>query len=166
MRKAYMGDKVVTLHGKAPELNQEVIVKGALAGSFEQVELERKHDYLVLITFPSIDTSVCDLQVLFLSQLTEKYPNFDYASISVDLPTALNSYKSSHPTGSIQLFSDYYDLKLSKELGVLMEENRLSARAVFIVNKENKIVYLQINEQVKDQMDFKALESKLQELSK
>ncbi|QDF64987.1 redoxin domain-containing protein [Mycoplasma nasistruthionis] len=164
MRVTYIDDKQLTLNGNEVELNQAVKLSGALRGGFAQSEVKREHDYIVVATFPSIDTSVCDMQVLKLAELSEKYPQFDYASFSVDLPTALQNYADGHKVGDIQLYSDYFDHSTLNGFGVLINELKISARAMFVLDKDNKVVYKQINDQVKAQVDFDSLENKMKEL--
>lgn len=44
---------------------------------------------------------------------------------------------------------------------MLINELQLATRAVFVLDKENKLVYSEVKDQVKDQVDFDALEEVL-----
>ncbi|AAZ43780.1 redoxin family protein [Mycoplasmopsis synoviae] len=159
--KVKFGDKELTLNGLAPKHGDKVEAKGALAGSFDQVKFDNKGKMTVLSTFPSIDTKVCDLQVGKLAHLSEKYTDFNFVSFSLDLPPALADYKANHPTGRVEMYSDYFDKKTVSSLGMLINELQLATRAVFVLDKENKLVYSEVKDQVKDQVDFDALEEVL-----
>ncbi|AWX69729.1 redoxin domain-containing protein [[Mycoplasma] anseris] len=165
MRIIKMKNNDLHLLGKEVELNQKIELQGAFVGSFEQKTFNNESKYTVLATFPSINTQVCDMQILELSRISAKYPEFNFVSFSADLPSALNSYISSgHPVGNIQMFSDYYNHNVAKQLGILIDEIHLLARAMFILDKENKIIYKQINQELTDQVDFDQLLNKLNSL--
>ncbi|EGV00082.1 thiol peroxidase [Mycoplasmopsis columbina SF7] len=164
-RTVQLGDATLTFVGQEAQLGQQLELKGAKAGDFAQSLATRSHDYAVLAVFPSSNTSVCDMQILELSKISETYPNFDYITFSVDLPSALADYKNLHPTGKVELYSDYYNHYVAKQLGLLIEEIHLMGRAMFILDKENKIIYKQINSQVKEQVDFASLKNELEKLS-
>ncbi|UUM19018.1 MULTISPECIES: redoxin domain-containing protein [unclassified Mycoplasma] len=161
MRTITMGGKTLHLQGNEVELGQQLKLVGAKAGTFAQAEAERTHKYAVLTVFPSINTSVCDLQILELGKISEKHPNFDYISFSVDLPTALIDYKNMHPTGNVEMYSDYYNKEVSNQLGLLIDELHINARAIFILDENNKVLYKQINSEVKDQVDFELFTKEL-----
>lgn len=160
MKKIFFKDLEVTLFGEQLKVGDSLNNISDLypAGSFagETVEFN-KGKYKILTTYPSVDTSVCDFQVLELSKITSEYPEFDYIGISVDLPSALNSYKSMHPTGSIKMYSDYRNKNFAKKSGLLIDELQLLGRSIFVLDKENKVVYSEIKEQVGEQINFEKL---------
>lgn len=55
--------------------------------------------------------------------------------------------------------SDHKDLSFGKNYGVVMEELRLLARSVFVLDKNNKVVYSEI---VSEGTDFPDFESALE----
>ncbi|CYW44117.1 cation transport ATPase [Streptococcus suis] len=52
--------------------------------------------------------------------------------------------------------SDYYDHAFGKSYGVLMREWNLLARAVFVLNADNEIVYVEYLDNVNEHPDYKA----------
>ncbi|WP_027120757.1 redoxin domain-containing protein [Mycoplasmopsis lipofaciens] len=165
MRKVFLGENQMNFIGEEIKLNEALNLVGAKFGEFTQTKVELdKTKYTILATFPSINTGVCDLQILELGRLSEKYPQFNYVSFSMDLPSALNDYVTSHPIGKIVMYSDYYDKQVANQLGLLIKEIHLLGRAMFVLDQNNKIVYKQINSQVKNQVDFNQLEEFLKKL--
>ncbi|WLP85812.1 redoxin domain-containing protein [Mycoplasma seminis] len=164
MRTVKFGTKQYSLVGTAPIEGNKIILQGAPAGNFEQIKPHRENKYMVLGTFPSADTSVCDMQILKLAEMSEKYTNVDFVTFSMDLPTALNNYKQGHKTARVQLFSDYLTREIAENLGVLIEDLQLCARALFIFDEDNRVKYIQINSETGAQADFATLEKKLEEL--
>ncbi|MFV8459300.1 redoxin domain-containing protein [Mycoplasma sp. CR] len=166
MRTVKFGNKDCTLAGTSPVVGNEVVLVGAKEGKFEQSTPKRENKYLVLGTFPSADTMVCDMQILKMAELSHKYKNVDFVTFSMDLPTALSNYAEDHETGRVQLYSDYLTHEVARGLGVLIEQVQLCARSLFILDDQNKIKYMQINENTHEQVDFKSMEEKLNELLK
>ncbi|WP_029512537.1 redoxin domain-containing protein [Mycoplasmopsis iners] len=157
MKKIKMGTNEVTLVGFDAEIGDRIELIGAKAGSLDQTPVVRKNKYAILATFPSSNTSVCEMQVLELSKMAKQFPKFDYITFSMDLPFALSDYQNLHQTENIEMFSDYFSHSVAKQLGVLIKENHLMARSMFILDQDNRIVYKQVNDQIKQQVDFKAL---------
>lgn len=157
MRKVLFGTVELTIKEKEFNVGDTVELIGVTGSSFEDVKPQRKHDYAVVTTFPSVDTRVCNMQVLRLIQIAEQYPNFDYISFSLDLPAALTSYSSEHPVGKIQMFTDYKNRTISTKLGLLIDEIKLFNRCLFVLDNNNKVVYKQVNTQVREEVDFEAL---------
>ncbi|MFV8475673.1 redoxin domain-containing protein [Mycoplasma sp. VS403A] len=166
MRTVKFANKDYNLAGTAPVVGNEVVLQGSKEGKFDQSMPKREHKYLVLGTFPSADTMVCDMQILKMAELSRKYKDVDFVTFSMDLPTALSNYAEDHETGRVQLYSDYLAHDVARGLGVLIEQLQLCARSLFILDEQNKIKYMQINENTNEQVDFKSMEAKLNELLK
>ncbi|SJZ60728.1 redoxin domain-containing protein [Mycoplasmopsis verecunda] len=164
MRTVKFGNKDYELAGTQPIIGNEVVLVGAKEGKFTQTKPERKNKYMVLGTFPSADTAVCDMQILKMAELSHKYKNVDFVTFSMDLPTALSNYSEDHEVGKVQLYSDYLDHEVARGLGVLIEELQLCARSLFILDDLNKVQYVQINEKTGEQVDFKSMQARLDEL--
>lgn len=96
----------------------------------------------VIQTVPSIDTPICSLQTKILGVLAEHNKNVDFVTISQDLPFAQNRYKQSTKIKNLHLFSDYRG-KFSKDNHLLIKETKLNARAIMVVDPNNKIQYIQ-----------------------
>ena len=57
------------------------------------------------------------------------------------------------------MISDYKDREFGEKYGFLMEENKLLARGVVVVDKDGKVAYVEYVPEVTDEVDFdKALE--------
>ncbi|WP_036452404.1 redoxin domain-containing protein [Mycoplasma buteonis] len=155
----------LNLLGNEKNVGDTVTLTSAVApGTFFAEELKLKHDYTVLTTYPSVDTRVCELQVLSMGDLSKDFPKINFLAFSVDLPSALAAYKDSHEVGNVKLYSDYQKLALAKELGVLIEEINLCARSVFVVDKDGKIIYKEIKTNTSDNITFNKLKDFLSHL--
>ena len=57
------------------------------------------------------------------------------------------------------IISDYQDREFGEKYGFLMNENKLLARGVVVVDKDGKVAYVEYVPEVTDEVDFdKALE--------
>ena len=66
-------------------------------------------------------------------------------NVSVDLPYALKRYSEEKEIENVVFLSDHIDASFGENWGVLLEEVRLLARALFIVDEEGVIRYVQVS---------------------
>jgi thiol peroxidase len=86
-------------------------------------------------------------------------------TVSLDLPFAQKRFCSSENLASMQTISDVHDHSFGKNWGVLIESGLplpLLARAVFVVDKANKISYAEYVAEVTDQPNYDAALAALQ----
>lgn len=157
MRKVYFKDQLYHLPDGA-QINDQVNLELVQSGTFENVKLDSFDGLTVLATYPSVDTRVCDLQIIRLASMSLERQNVRFIGVSMDLPSAIDVYNSNHPIEKMKLYSDYKTRKLAEFLGVLINEYQLCARSIFVLDKDNKIIYKQVNENTHEQVDFDSLE--------
>ena len=63
-------------------------------------------------------------------------------TVSMDLPFAQTRWCGAAGIDKIQTVSDHKDASFGKNYGVLIQELRLLARAIFVVNQEGKVTYV------------------------
>ena len=94
---------------------------------------------------PSIDTKVCERQTHILS---EENGGLDetarLVTISRDLPFAQKRFAREASIHNIEFLSDYRTADFGKSSGLLIEENRLLARAVLVLDKDGVIRYMEV----------------------
>jgi len=99
----------------------------------------------ILSIVPSLDTPTCDKQTHILSEENkglDKTANL--ITISRDLPFAQKRFAKEAKINNIKFLSDYRDAEFGKLSGLLIEENRLLARAVFVLDQNGIIRYIEI----------------------
>ncbi|ASE59150.1 thiol peroxidase [Staphylococcus saprophyticus] len=104
---------------------------------------------------PSIDTGVCDQQTRKFNEEASQEDGV-VLTVSVDLPFAQKRWCASNGLDNVITLSDHKDLSFGKNYGVVMEELRLLARSVFVLDKNNKVVYSEIVSEGTDFPDFKS----------
>ncbi|MBN6202789.1 thiol peroxidase [Staphylococcus saprophyticus] len=107
---------------------------------------------------PSIDTGVCDQQTRKFNEEASQEDGV-VLTVSVDLPFAQKRWCASNGLDNVITLSDHKDLSFGKNYGVVMEELRLLARSVFVLDKNNKVVYSEI---VSEGTNFPDFESALE----
>lgn len=99
----------------------------------------------VLTSFPSLDTPVCDLQVKEFNRAAAGFSSeVLVAGISKDLPFAQKRFCQEHEIKNALILSDYRTGSFGINYGLLIKELNLLARAVVIVDKSDRVRYLQI----------------------
>ncbi|MZG52436.1 MAG: thiol peroxidase [Nitrospinae bacterium] len=99
----------------------------------------------ILSVVPSLDTPTCDKQTHILSEENkglDKTANL--ITVSRDLPFAQKRFAREARINNITFLSDYRDAEFGKSTGLLIEENRLLARAIFVLDQNGIIRYLEI----------------------
>ena len=109
----------------------------------------------VICSVPSLDTSVCDTEVRkFNEHAASMDEDVVVLAISMDLPFAQQRWCGAAGIKNVQTFSDHRDAEFGKAYGVLIEQLRLLARAVFILDKEGIIRYVEIVEEMTNEPDY------------
>ena len=123
---------------KAPDFNcLETIVDSVNLQSFEG----KNKIFNVII---SVDTPVCDVQTKRFNQESSSLGNdVEIITVSVDLPFALSRYCAAEGIDNLKSISDYADHSFGKAYGLLIEENKLLARAIIVVDKENIVRHVE-----------------------
>jgi thiol peroxidase len=166
---------VVTMGGNPMTLSGSSLAVGDKAPDFTVLDQELKPKTLkdfsgkfkVISVTPSLDTKVCDMQIHWFNEDAANQPE-DVAvmNISMDLPFALARFCSTKGIDKAIALSDHRDASFGQNWGVLMKEMRLLARAVFIVDKDDVIQYIEIVPEVTDHPDYESAIKALEKLTK
>ena len=98
---------------------------------------------LLFITVPSIDTSVCDMEVRKFNEEATKLKDVTVYVVSMDLPFAQVRWCGNAGIDKVKTLSDYKQKSFGKKYGTLIEEFGFLTRAVFIVDENNKVTYVE-----------------------
>ena len=85
-------------------------------------------------------------------------------AISMDLPFGQSRWCIAADVKNVYVLSDHRDASFGKAFGVLIKELRLLARAVFVLDKEGVIRYIQLVKEVTDEPDYDAALEAVKEL--
>ncbi|MBB3108220.1 thiol peroxidase [Paenibacillus phyllosphaerae] len=94
---------------------------------------------------PSIDTGVCDAQTRrFNEEAANLGDNVAILTVSVDLPMAQARWCGAAGVDKVTLLSDYKDNSFGEAYGVLIKELRLDMRAIFVIDANDTIQYVEV----------------------
>ena len=112
----------------------------------------------IISSVPSIDTPVCDTEVRKFNQGAALLPgNVVVLTISADLPFAQKRWCGAAGIDKVVMLSDYRARSFAKNYGVLIQELLLLTRAIFIVDANDVIRYIQIVPEVTSEPDYDAV---------
>lgn len=151
----------VTLIGHQLQQGDKAPGFTVLSNDLKEVTLDDYEGKVKLISVvPSIDTGVCSLQTKRFNEEANALKDVSVITVSMDLPFAQKRWSEQNDLTNIDMLSDHRLADFGKNYGVLIEELRLLARSIFVVNENNEITYVEYVSEVSDHPDYdKALEA-------
>jgi len=119
----------------------------------------------IFLTVPSLDTPVCDLEVMTFNQRASEIPGVSVYTLSMDLPFAQARWCGANAVDGVVTASDYKERSFADATGTFIKELALLTRAVFVVDATGAIVYVQYLEEITEQPDFDAILEAAKKLS-
>ncbi|KEZ51302.1 MULTISPECIES: thiol peroxidase [Metabacillus] len=147
----------VTLIGNEVKAGDTAPNFTVLANDLSEVSLsDSKGQVRILSVVPSIDTGVCDAQTRRFNEEASKIDNLKVLTVSVDLPFAQKRWCAANGIENVQTVSDHRDLSFGEAYGVHIQELRLLARAVFVVDSNDKVTYVEYVSEATNHPDYDA----------
>ena len=137
---------------KAPDF---IVVDNDLS----QVNLESFRGKVCIISaVPSLDTPVCDMETRrFNSEASRLGNDVVVLTMSMDLPFAQKRWCGAAGVDRVVTLSDHRDGSFGRAYGVLIKDLRLLARAVFVIDQEGRITYLELVKEIASEPDYEAV---------
>ncbi|VWL85262.1 thiol peroxidase [Oceanivirga miroungae] len=166
MKKVIMKGHEINLLGKTLNVGDIAPDFTVLDQNLNEVKLsDYKGIPVIVSTFPSIDTGVCAIQATKFNNEISKFSNkAKLILVSNDLPFALHRYCGANGIDNAIVTSAHRDEVFARDYGVLLDQIRLLARTVFIIDKSGKLVYKEIVENVSNEPDYNKALSVLNEI--
>jgi thiol peroxidase len=114
---------------------------------------------------PSLDTPVCDAQTKRFNDAAAKLAGVDIFTISADLPFAQNRWCTTFGIDHVKMLSDHKDASFGAAYGTLIKDWRVESRAIFILDRSNKIAYAEYVGEVADHPNYEAALAKARDLA-
>lgn len=154
----------ITLQGKPINTNGDLPKVGAQAPTFTLVNGRLQNIGLqkfagknkILHIVPSLDTPVCAASTRRFNEKAAKLDNTVVLNISADLPFAQDRFCSAEKLTHIIPLSTFRS-SFAEDYGVKIIEGPLTgltARAVLIVDGDDKVSYCQLVEELTDEPDY------------
>lgn len=113
--------------------------------SLQPVSLKDYAGKIVLLSVvPSLDTSICSAQTKRFNEEASRLPE-DVAilTISMDLPFAQARFCGTENIDRVKVLSDHRDASFAQAYGTLVKELRLESRAIFVIDRDGVIRYVE-----------------------
>ena len=119
----------------------------------------------ILSSVPSLDTPVCDMETRrFNDEAGRLGDDVEILTISMDLPFAQKRWCGAAGVDRVQTLSDHRDAAFGQAYGVLIKGLRLLARAVFVVDTEGTIRYMELVKEIASEPDYDSVLTAVKEL--
>lgn len=155
----------ITLEGNAINTNGELPEVGSKAPDFSLTNGELANVGLadfgekkkLLNIVPSLDTGVCAASTKKFNQAMSEKSNSVALVVSADLPFAQGRFCSAEGIENVVSLSMMHSRNFAKDYGVLITDGPLAgicARAVVVLDEQNKVVYTQLVPEIVQEPDY------------
>jgi len=163
-----MGERsdAVTMKGNPVTLTGNEIQAGDAAPDFEAVANDMsavklssyKGKVVIISAVPSLDTPVCDMETRRFNQEAENLgSDVVILTVSMDLPFAQKRWCGAAGVENVVTLSDHRTSAFGNAYGILIKDLRLHARAVFVVDREGTVQYVQLVKEITEEPDYDAV---------
>ncbi|MCT6925616.1 MULTISPECIES: thiol peroxidase [Bacillales] len=158
----------VTLLGNEVKVGDKAPDFTVLANDLSAVTLKDSEGKVRLFSVvPSLDTGVCDAQTRkFNEAAAELGDNVVIYTVSMDLPFAQKRWCGAAGIDAVQTVSDHRDASFGEAYGVHIKELRLLTRAVFVVDAEGTVTYVEYVPEATDHPNYEAAVEAVKALTK
>ena len=158
----------VTLKGNPCNLAGTMPAKGQAApaftltkGDLSAVSLgDLKGKTTILLTVPSLDTSVCQTETRRFNEKAASLPNATVVVASSDLPFAIKRFCAAEGIQNVQGASDLRDRGFAERWGVAIKDGPLAgvmARAAFVIGPDGKVIYSELVPEIAQEPNYDAI---------
>ena len=147
----------VTLVGPKLEPGQPAPDFRVVANDLSPVTLKDTRGAVrIFASVPSLDTSVCDLEGRRFNEEASRLDGVNVYVISMDLPFAQRRWCGAAGIERVKTLSDHREASFGTAYGVLIKDLRLLARAVFVVDRNDRITYVEYVPEVTEHPKYEA----------
>ncbi|RXI38419.1 thiol peroxidase [Clostridium tetani] len=150
----------VTLVGNELKVGDKAPDFTVVNNNMEDFSFKDTKGVRIISAIPSLDTPVCDLETKTFNKEASAIPNVTIYTISMDLPFAQVRWCGDNGIDNLTTLSDFKDRIFGKNYGTYVKELGLLARAVFVIDSDDNIVYVEYVSEIGNQPNFeKVLEA-------
>ncbi len=127
----------ITVGQKAPDFSADTQDWSAFNGI-----KDTKGKVRIINSLLSLSTSVCDRETRRFNQEAAALDDrIVILTVSMDLPYTLKNWCAAAGVDQVKTLSDHKNADFGKKYGVLLKEQRIFRRAVFVVDRNDMVVY-------------------------
>lgn len=160
----FKGDPM-TISGNEVKVGDTAPDFTVLNNSLEEVTLlDYKGKKKLISVVPSLDTGLCSTQTRKFNEDASAVDNAVVITVSNDLPFAQARWCAAEGIDNAITLSDHRDLSFGKSYGTVMDELRLQARSVFVIDENDKVVHVEYVSEGTNPPDYDAAVEALKSL--
>jgi len=115
----------------------------------------------------SLDTGICDAECKRFNELTSGLgDNVVLLTISMDLPFTQARWAEAADADRVVTLSDHRDASFAQAYGVLVKEMRVLSRAIFVVDPNDTVRYVEYVKEIASHPDYEAALNAVKEIVK
>jgi thioredoxin-dependent peroxiredoxin len=138
------GDNAVDLAGNEVKVGQKAPDFTLTGNDMKPVTLKDTTGKVRIISaLPSLDTGVCDRETRRFNEEATKIPGVEIWTVSMDLPFAQKRWCGAAGITGVKTASDYKTRSFAESYGVLEPGRQLMVRAVFVLDKDDTVKYVE-----------------------
>ena len=148
--------KNVTLEGNEVKAGDNAPDFNLTDNSLGNVSLSDTKGKRIFVVVPSVDTPVCDREIRRFNEEAAKLDGVNIYVISMDLPFAQIRWCGSAGVDKVTTLSDYKNRDFGKNYGTYIKEVGLLARSIFVVDENDKVIYVEYCSEVSSDPDYES----------
>ena len=117
----------------------------------------------LLSVVPNIDTPVCSIQTKKFNSTMDQFPDVNFLTISTNTIEEQQKWCAAEGVQNMQLVSDREE-SFGYESKLLIPDEGVLARSVWILDKDGKVAYRQIVKELTDEPDYDQALAELKKL--
>lgn len=165
-------ERTIALRGRPLKVTGRELKPGDAAPDFDVIDGKLQAVRLadtgskvrIFSVVPSLDTPVCDAQTRRFEDESAKNPDIDFYTVSMDLPFAQQRWCGNFGVERVKMLSDHRNGSFGENWGTLIEDLRMECRAVFVVDRDNRIRHAQYVSEIGEHPDYDAALKAAQQL--
>ncbi len=159
METIYFKDLECHTYGSLPAVGEKAPEFKLVTPTLKEV---KNSDYagrrVVLNIFPSLDTEVCAASVRRFNKEAASMPDTDVLCVSMDLPFAAGRFCTAEGLDKVTPASAFRSPEFVKNYGVEIVDGPLAgllARSVVVIDRDGKVIYRDLVENITDEPRYK-----------
>ena len=153
MKVTFQGNPL-TLEGTQVKVGDNAPDFTVVGNDLNPIKFSETKGKRILLGVPSLDTPVCDMEVRKFNEEASKLNDVTVCTISMDLPFAQARWCGGAGIDKVITASDYKDREFGKNYGVHINELGLLSRAVFVVDENNKVAYVEYLSEITEEPNY------------
>ena len=152
-----IGGKPATVLGRDVQVGMFAPEFTVTANDWSQVDVltQTAGKVRIIASVPSLDTNVCAIETRKFNEAAASLSeDIEIAVISTDMPMTQKRWCGSAGVDQVTTFSDVLNTDFGIKYGLLIRERRYLRRAVFVVDRNDKLSYVAYMAKLGDEPDY------------